>query len=65
MNQDVIGHADRPALDRWLSAMSPAPSHIFLTHGEADAAAALQAHLKATRQSEVWVPEYGSSIELV
>lgn len=60
----LSGHADEPALLRWVGKLQGSPRRIFLTHGEEDAAAAMQASLRRTTQSDVSIPAYRDSVEL-
>ena len=52
-------HGDREDLLNWLSHMNPPPKRVFLTHGDEDAALALQS---AIAQAEV--PHYGDQVDL-
>jgi metallo-beta-lactamase family protein len=57
----LSGHADRSELLRWLSAIKQPPKHVFLTHGEPDAASAFAETLAAERGWKVTVPNLGES----
>jgi metallo-beta-lactamase family protein len=57
-------HADYEELSQWLSSITPAPSRIFLTHGEPAAASALQAHLRRSLGWECHVPKYLERVAL-
>jgi len=59
----LSGHADRSELLRWLTPLDP-PRQTFLTHGEADSAAALAGTLRKDRGWNVVVPELGESFSL-
>jgi len=52
------GHADRGGLLRWLDALQSPPRHLFLTHGEEEAALALAGQIRGQKQWMVSVPEY-------
>lgn len=56
------GHADRGGLLRWMDAFEVAPRRVFLTHGEEDAALALQQEIETQFGFDVSVPEYGSVV---
>ena len=57
-------HADRDDLLHWLGHFKEAPRHLFLTHGEEDAATALAESIKERFGWTVSVPEYGDAVEL-
>lgn len=54
----VSGHADRRALLRWIGHLRRPPRHIFLTHGDADAAAHLAGEITARWGWSTSVPAY-------
>jgi metallo-beta-lactamase family protein len=58
------GHADRPALMRWLSNLKSPPQHVFLTHGEEQAALSLARHIDETLHWPLTVPNYLQAVEL-
>ena len=58
------GHADRPALLRWLGNLKSAPQQVFLTHGEEESALSLAQEIESRWQWKVSVPEYQSTEEL-
>lgn len=58
------GHADRDGLLRWIDAFDQPARHLFLTHGELDAAESLATTIRA-KGWEVTIPEYREVIELV
>jgi len=60
----LSGHADAGEMMRWLSGVRRAPRAVFLTHGEAEAAAALAARVNRERGFEVRVPAHGESFDL-
>jgi len=51
-------HADRAALLRWLGFFHKKPQHLFLTHGEEDAALSLQERVRRELDWQVSVPEH-------
>ncbi len=57
------GHADRDALLKWAASISPAPRHVYLTHGEEDAALSLAETLRE-RHWDVTVPHFLDVVEL-
>lgn len=58
-------HADRSGLLEWAGRLDRRRlQHIFLVHGELEAAAALAQHLEAAGHRQVTVPERGQSFEL-
>jgi metallo-beta-lactamase family protein len=61
----LTGHADPPELLRWLSEVTRPPAHLFLTHGEEEAALALAARLAPERGFKAHVPQPGETIELL
>jgi metallo-beta-lactamase family protein len=60
----LSAHADRDELLRWISALSVKPRHIFITHGEADAAMKFRDFLIAKTGFNASVPTYGSRVRL-
>ena len=58
------GHADRPALLRWLNHFEQPPREIFLTHGDEDSALSLSAEIEKMPGWKVSVPEYQQTIDL-
>ena len=58
------GHADRSDLLRWLGAFRKPPRKLFLTHGEAEAAEALAAHIRRELGWTVEIPAYGDATDL-
>jgi metallo-beta-lactamase family protein len=60
----LSGHADAGALMRWLTGGGGAPRAVFVTHGEAEAAAALASRVARERGFEVRVPAHGESFLL-
>jgi len=57
-------HADRDDLMKWLSKLSVKPRHVFLTHGEKNAAEAFSRYLKEKTGFETSVPAYGTRVRL-
>ncbi|MDD5082719.1 MAG: MBL fold metallo-hydrolase [Dehalococcoidales bacterium] len=60
----LSAHADKNDLYRWLSALSKAPKHLFVTHGEAEVARRVGEYAKEKTGWEVSVPEYGTTVSL-
>ncbi len=58
------GHADRGGLIRWLANLREAPQHVFLTHGDEDAAASLASYIRDDMKWPVRVPEYQQVVQL-
>lgn len=58
------GHADRSGLLKWLGHLQKAPKHVFLTHGEEDAAESLASHIHDVMKWPVAVPDYRSTVDL-
>jgi metallo-beta-lactamase family protein len=59
----LSGHADRGELLRWLEPL-PAPTRVFLTHGEKASALVFAEELAARRGWNVHVPRLGETVEL-
>ncbi len=57
-------HADRNELLRWLGTLETTPKHVFVTHGEPDAAASLRDLIAEQKGFEASVPEYLQTVEL-
>ncbi len=57
-------HADRDELFRWLSGLQRAPRHVFVTHGEPEAAYHFAKFLKQRTGWETSVPGYGDEVPL-
>jgi metallo-beta-lactamase family protein len=57
-------HADRDDLFRWLSEIKRGPRHVFVTHGEPQAAESFSGFVRAKTGWEVSVPEYGAEVAL-
>ncbi len=61
----LSGHADAGEMMRWLSGVRRAPRAVFVTHGEAEAAAALASRIARERGFEARVPAHGDRFDLV
>ncbi len=57
-------HADRDDLMKWLSQLSVTPKHIFITHGENEAATEFSKLLNKNTGYENSVPKYNSTVRL-
>ena len=57
-------HADREDLLRWLSKLSVNPRHVFITHGEVEAAENFKKYLEEKTGFEASVPSYNDSVGL-
>ena len=57
-------HADRDGLFRWLSGLKKSPRHLFITHGESDAAGYFANFLREKVRWKVSVPEYQDEVIL-
>ena len=55
----LSAHADRDELLRWLSGLRKAPRHVFVTHGEEEAAESFGEFLRESTGWDVSVPGYG------
>ena len=60
----LSAHADRTELLEWVSRMGSAPRHVFVTHGEENAALSFAEALRQRTGWAVTVPAYGDSFEL-
>jgi len=60
----LSAHADRPALLHWADAIRDCGNRLFLTHGDEDAAHNLAKELRERGCKDVYVPEFGESVEL-
>lgn len=58
------GHADQPELIAWVGAMQRQPKHVYLVHGEADAASALQTALSDQLGVTAHYPARGETVTL-
>ncbi len=55
------GHADAPALMRWLGNFKKPPRHVFVTHGEERSSLSLAERIRKELGWDVSVPEYQES----
>ncbi len=62
--QGFSAHADRDELLRWLSGLRKAPRHVFVTHGEPEAAEDFSRFLSAKTGWCISVPEYRTEVTL-
>jgi metallo-beta-lactamase family protein len=60
----LSGHADRDELLRWLKDVERPPEHVFVTHGEPQAASALVEALDKARGWKAAAPQLGQRFEL-
>jgi metallo-beta-lactamase family protein len=58
------GHADRTALLRWLGHLKQPPRHVYLTHGEEEAAESLAGQIRQGLAWPVTVPAYRDVVEI-
>lgn len=64
VNLDSLSaHADCDELTQWLSTMPSAPRGIYIVHGEAQAAAALQAQIQSQLSWSSTIPTLGQTVE--
>ena len=61
----ISGHADDAGLMRWISAFEQTPRHVFVVHGEDEAAAAFAARLESELGLEANAPYNGESWDLL
>ena len=61
----ISGHADDAGLMRWISAFEQKPRHVFVVHGEDEAAAAFAARLESELSLEANAPYNGESWDLL
>jgi metallo-beta-lactamase family protein len=57
-------HADESGLLEFISAIADRPKHVFVVHGEPDAAAAMAAGLRKLGFSNVEIPARGDRFSL-
>jgi|CXWL01.1.fsa_nt_gi metallo-beta-lactamase family protein len=60
----LSGHADANELLRWMSGITKAPTSVFITHGEEDAALALAARIESERTFKTYVPKHAERVVL-
>ncbi len=58
-------HADRNELFGWISALKEAPRHLFVTHGESEAAKEFGEYINLKTGWDVSIPEYCDEQELI
>jgi metallo-beta-lactamase family protein len=61
---NLSAHADYEETLRWLGNFRRAPRHVFITHGEPEAASALKEKIEAKLGWKADVPDYGERVEL-
>ena len=62
--QNMSAHADASQLIAWMRTLKKAPHHVFVTHGEAEAADALRLRIKRELHWDASVPLLGQRVEL-
>jgi metallo-beta-lactamase family protein len=62
--QGFSGHADRDELMRWLSPLQEAPRHLFVVHGEINAAEHFANHVRTQKGWSTSVPKHGDTVSL-
>jgi metallo-beta-lactamase family protein len=60
----LSAHADRDELLRWFNLLSVKPRHVFITHGEADAAEKFREFLTEKTGFEASVPDFNTTVRL-
>ena len=60
----LSAHADYAQILDWLTRMKHAPRQVFVTHGEAEAAAAMVKHIEESLHWPARVPEYMEIVQL-
>jgi metallo-beta-lactamase family protein len=60
----MSAHADYTELLDWASKLKHAPKHVYITHGEPDAADAMRLHVQEKLHWSCSVPEYGETVKL-
>ncbi len=60
----LSAHADRDALLAWIGALPRAPGHVYVTHGEPEAADALRQAIEERHRWPCSVPEYLETAEV-
>lgn len=61
---NMSAHADYSEILTWLENFNARPRRVFVTHGEAAAAAAMGAHISARFGWDTHVPAHGETVEL-
>jgi metallo-beta-lactamase family protein len=62
--EGLSGHADREELLAWIDALPAAPKHVYVTHGEPEAADALRQAISEKHRWPCSVPEYRESVDI-
>lgn len=62
--EGMSSHADRDELLAWLGAMPTPPRHVYVTHGEPEAADSLRQAIEEQLKWPCSVPEYRQSVDL-
>jgi len=62
--EGLSAHADRDELLGWLAALPRAPKHVYVTHGEPEAADSLRQAISEHHGWACSVPDYRESVEL-
>ena len=62
--EGLSAHADRDALLAWIGALPRAPGHVYVTHGEPEAADALRQAIEERYRWPCSVPEYLETAEV-
>lgn len=62
--EGLSAHAGRSDLLRWLEHYRKKPRHVFLTHGDMDAASSLAEAVRGDLGLEVSIPDYREEVEL-
>jgi metallo-beta-lactamase family protein len=57
-------HADKGELFRWLSGLKKSPRHLFVTHGEPDAAQSFAKFLREKKNWDISIPKYQDEVVL-
>ena len=57
-------HADRDELLKWIEMLSVHPRHVFITHGEKEAAESFSKFLHDQKGYETSVPQFGTTVTL-
>ena len=57
-------HGDRDEIHRWLSGLQSPPKHLFVTHGEPEAAHSFARFINETNGWSTSVPDYGAAVTL-
>lgn len=60
----MSAHADYLELLDWASKLMHAPKHVYITHGEPDAADAMRVHVQEKLRWSCSVPDYGDTVTL-